>query len=147
VDINEAIIDLLSNALNVHVGETVPQSVSTDYVWIQRQGDILSEELNFPPRIDAVLFDVECVSLDIDASRTLTADAKETIRTCTPYSIEFEISGTHSQKIHVFDVEDHSDDYLAHSIQQDKDLHFGAFRVTAYLTDPFPTPEPVDDGD
>jgi hypothetical protein len=56
------------------------------------------------------------------------------------YSLDFDISGTQTQKIQAFDVEDHGDDYTPHSIEQDESLHVGAFRVTAYLSDPITTP-------
>lgn len=142
MDINETIIDYLNTQItSVHIGETVPQETTTNYIWIQRQGDTLGEQLNWPPVIESVLFDFECVSLDIDESRTLTDLAKEEIRNCPMHSLIFESSVTHSRRIQSFDVEDHGDDYLSHSIQQDKDLHMGAFRVTAYLSDPFLTPE------
>lgn len=139
MDINEVIVDFLrDNIASVHIGETVPQSVSTDYIWIQRQGDVLGDQLNWPPVIEAVTFNVECVSLDIDDSRSLTENAKELLRNCPLHSLAFSVNGTATnRKIQSFDVEDHSDDYISHSIQEDKDLHMGAFQLTAFLSDPY----------
>lgn len=139
MDINETIVDFLrDNIASVHIGETVPQTVATNYIYLQRQGDNLGEQLNYPPSVESISFDLECVSLDIDAVRTLTETAKELLRTYTMHSLQFEINDTTTtRKIVAFDVEDHSDDYVPHSIQENKNLHLGAFRLTAYLGDPF----------
>lgn len=124
---------LVSELTGIHVGEDVPQSIGTDYIWFQRQGDMLDESLCHPPVIDAVIFDFECVSTDISQCRTLTNQAKAVLMNSDLHEIVYQTHEGFDQTVHCFDVEDHDDNYIPHTVQQDAKLHIGAFRVTAHL--------------
>lgn len=124
---------ILTQVSGVHVGETVPQSVATSFVWFQRQGDILDDSLKHPTTIEAVLFDFECVSEDINECRTLTELVKSALMNSDLHFVTFTNSNGLEQTIHAFDVEDHDDNYLPHTLEQDSKLHIGAFRVTAHF--------------
>ena len=115
-----------------HIGEDVPQSATDPYVWFQRQGDVLDDCLKYPPLIDSVLFDFEIVSSDIATCRILTNSVKEYLSTILLHSVSFAVdSGT--QTVHAFDIEDHDDSYIPHTVEQDAKLHIGSFRATAHL--------------
>jgi len=141
MDITQAIREYVKNELEAdtevgvfHVGEVVPQEVSTQYVWFMRSGDVYDDnELCIPRTVLAVEFDVECCSQDIDESRLLTERTKRAFESYQLHEVDFELAGGLSQTIQAFDVDSHDDTYYPHNLQLDENLHVGTFRVIAYL--------------
>ncbi len=135
-DLPQTIIETLQGAFtSVHIGQDVPQSITSNFVFFQRQGDVQDDSLQYPPVSMAVLFDFECVSTSIASCRTLTEELKGYLSTINLNSIGYDIDNETSRLVHCFEVEDHDDSYIPHLVQQDAKLHIGSFRVTAHLGD------------
>jgi hypothetical protein len=137
MDLNESIKDFLDGELtgSPHVGEVIPQEIdeSTNYVWFQRSGDLIDDNLNHPPDIIAVVFDFEIVSADVDESRELVNECKMAFLNAPFNSVSFNLSTTKTQTVHAFDAEDHDDSYLRKITTTDESLFIGSFRLTAHL--------------
>lgn len=135
-DLSESIRSFLVTGLadsSIHVGEDVPQEIPDEFVWFMRSGDELDDELCHPPTVLSVRFDVECVSDDIDVTRSLTHSVKELFRNAALHSVTFVKTTGVNQRVHAFDVENHDDSYIPHNIQLDERLQIGTFQLTVHL--------------
>ena len=87
--------------------------------------------MNGAQDIISASIDVEIVSTNLDACRTLTEKVKYLFRSHGGFTITFtENSVTH--RIAGFDVENHDDSYLPHLVELDEKLHIGSFNLTAF---------------
>lgn len=133
-DLTESIRTWLNTGINdatVHTGEDVPQQITGDFVWFMRSGETVDDNLNGPQDIISASIDVEIVSTNLDACRTLTEKVKYLFRSHGGFTITFtENSVTH--RIAGFDVENHDDSYLPHLVELDEKLHIGSFNLTAF---------------
>jgi hypothetical protein len=134
VDVNQAIrAFVLDEITGVHVGEDVPQNISTNFIWFMRSGDVYDDQLNHPPELIAITFNFECVSQSLSQARSLAEEVKQAFRACPIHSITFDVDDSHENTIQGFDVENHDDSYFAHNTQKDSRLHVGSFLLTAYV--------------
>ena len=132
LDIMEAIrayLLTLANLSGVHVGEVVPEGTGETYVWLNRSGETVTDELSNVYDIDGISVDVEIVSEDIDTCRLLTRAVKFWLRRYPLHSQSFQDDFGNTRTIHAFRVEDHDDNYIPKGLQDDSELHVGALSV------------------
>jgi len=130
-DIMEAIRAYIvaDTSITVHVGEVVPEGTGETYVYLQRSGEMVTDELCNLYSIDGITLDVECVSSDINVCRSLTAAVKKRLRGYPLHSQSFTDDYGVSRTIHGFRVEDHDDSYIPKGLQDDSQLDLGALDV------------------
>jgi hypothetical protein len=114
----------------VHVGEYVPEGVTSNYVWLIRSGENPTDELNNYHDIDSITLDIECVSDDIDSCRNITKEVKFWLRQYELHSVSFEDDYGNWRTLHGFMVDDHDDTYISKALQNDDAYHVGALDVT-----------------
>jgi hypothetical protein len=115
--------------ITVHVGEVVPEGTGETYVYLQRSGEMVTDELCNLYSIDGITVDVECVSSDINVCRSLTTAVKKRLRGYPLHSQAFTDDYGVTRTIHGFRVEDHDDTYIPKGLQDDSQLDLGALDV------------------
>jgi len=120
---------VLPNRSTITVGEVVPQGTGETYVWINRSGETVTDELSNVYDIDGITIDVEVVSDDIDECRLLTRELKFWLRKYTLHSQSFQDDFGNTRTIHAFRVDDHDDNYIPKGLQDDSELYVGALSV------------------
>ncbi len=110
-----------------HVGEEIPQDVTSDYVWLMQSGESTTEDLC--DEVDAVNFDVEVVCTDIATCREWTATIKQALRDEPNWSTAW---GDPPQA-QFATVSDHDDDYVPRSADSDDGIHIGSLAVTLHV--------------
>lgn len=132
-DIMEAIQAYLKTAsalTGIHVGEVVPEGTGETYVWLERAGEDVADELANLYAIDGISINVEVISSDINTCRLLTRQVKHWLRRYPLHSQTFQDDYGVTRTIHGFRVEDHDDNYIPKALQDDSQLDIGALDVS-----------------
>ncbi len=117
-----------------HVGEVIPQGfVRYPYVFITKSGEVYAEELCHPPSKESISYDVEVISDDINAARSLAASVKHWLRNTPIQSLVFVNDDGNQQTIHGILVDDHDDSYIPKVPDSDERIYIAAIDVEVIL--------------
>ena len=129
-DLAESLIEFLSDELaaafptaTVHVGEVVPQNITSDYVWVSQAAEIFDEG-TLSEEVDKVSFNVEVVCANIVTCREWTAAIKTALRAEPSHSAAW------NGNAEFVTVSDASDDYVPVNLFDDDSHHVGVLSIT-----------------
>ncbi len=127
-DLNENLVTYIDTLTTFHVGEVVPQDVSTGYVFLQQSGETERDCLEEVATIETVFFNIEIAATDIDSVRTEAATIKSAFRELGKFPSGFE------SLVELFIITDHDDEYLYQSIDADTRLEVAALSLSVHQT-------------
>lgn len=129
-DLAESLIDYIQAhfaaefpSVSIHVGEYIPQSVTTDYVWISQSSEQMDEEA-IDDVVDKISFTLEIVADDIQDCRDWTASLK------TAFRDEASHSAAWNSNAEFVTVTDANDDYIPVNFDADNPKHLGILQLT-----------------
>jgi len=125
-DLTENLITYVNTLTTFHVGEVVPEHVTTGYVWIRQTGQMEHPDLAAVATVATTFYDMEVVGTDIDSVRDETAAIKAAFRAIGKFPSGFE------SVVEAFAITDHDDDYIYRSIDGDSRWQVAALSLSVH---------------